>query len=205
MGKKYKNNSVKGSQRGKKYPPQVRTAAVCDLLLTDNLSDVAKKYNVPESTLRTWQKKAETEEKNGTANIWAKARADCVREITYKASQSARMNLDLIAKRLEIGQRNLMRQEEIDALLYDAAQPSPSAELLIVDGEVVAQQVILPEVLEQQLRKEKNDRHTISDFALTNFARTLTSISKAGALETQESAPSVVSVVLSGEAAELAR
>ena len=54
---KYRKNSVKGQQRGKKYSEAVRTACMCDLLVMDNLSDVAKKHGVRESTLRSWKAK----------------------------------------------------------------------------------------------------------------------------------------------------
>lgn len=33
---KYRKNSVKGQQRGKKYSEAVRTACMCDLLVMDN-------------------------------------------------------------------------------------------------------------------------------------------------------------------------
>ena len=46
---KYRKNSVKGQQRGKKYSEAVRTACMCDLLVMDNLSDVAKKHGVPKA------------------------------------------------------------------------------------------------------------------------------------------------------------
>lgn len=54
----YRKNTVPGRQRGKKYPEAVKTAALCELLGNSNLSDVAKKYGVPESTLRGWMTKA---------------------------------------------------------------------------------------------------------------------------------------------------
>ena len=40
---KYRDNTVKGSRRGKKWPEEIKTAAMCDLLLSNNLSEVARR------------------------------------------------------------------------------------------------------------------------------------------------------------------
>ena len=59
-GKKriYRDNTVKGKRRGSKWPAEIKTAALCDLLVNNNLSQVAARYGVPESTLRTWETEA---------------------------------------------------------------------------------------------------------------------------------------------------
>ena len=104
---KYRKNSVPGKQRGKKYSEAVRTACMCDLLVVDNLSDVAKKHGVPESTLRTWKAKAEKLGPEGEKSLWAQARDEQVKQIVLKAAQGARLGTELIVHRLEAGQRNI--------------------------------------------------------------------------------------------------
>ena len=114
---KYRKNSVPGKQRGKKYSEAVRTACMCDLLVMDNLSDVAKKHGVPESTLRTWKAKAEKLGPEGEKSLWAQARDEQVKQIALKAAQGARLGTELIVHRLEAGQRNMQRCDEIDRIL----------------------------------------------------------------------------------------
>ena len=114
---KYRKNSVPGKQRGKKYSEAVRTACMCDLLVVDNLSDVAKKHGVPESTLRTWKAKAEKLGPEGEKSLWAQARDEQVKQIALKAAQGARLGTALIVHRLEAGQRNMQRCDEIDRIL----------------------------------------------------------------------------------------
>lgn len=119
---KYRKNSVPGKQRGKKYSEAVRTACMCDLLVVDNLSDVAKKHGVPESTLRTWKAKAEKLGPEGEKSLWAQARDEQVKQIALKAAQGARLGTELIVHRLEAGQRNMQRCDEIERLRDERQQ-----------------------------------------------------------------------------------
>ena len=48
---RYRDNTVKGTRRGSKWPEAVKTACMCDLLTDNNLSVVARRHGVPESTL----------------------------------------------------------------------------------------------------------------------------------------------------------
>ena len=166
---KYRKNSVPGKQRGKKYSEAVRTACMCDLLVVDNLSDVAKKHGVPESTLRTWKAKAEK----------------LVKQIVLKAAQGARLGTELIVHRLEAGQRNMQRCDEIDRILLG----SEKSEGLVLLGDTAVdeqrQRTKLGRELEERLRDERQQRDRIipGDFALANMTRTLTSVSAKGAGE----------------------
>ena len=47
---RYRDNTVKGTRRGSKWPEAVKTACMCDLLTDNNLSVVARRHGVPEST-----------------------------------------------------------------------------------------------------------------------------------------------------------
>ncbi len=115
---KYRKNSVPGKQRGKKYSEAVRTACMCDLLVMDSLSDVAKKHGVPESTLRTWKaKNRKSWGRRVKRALWAQARDEQVKQIALKAAPGARLGTELIVHRLEAGQRNMQRCDEIDRIL----------------------------------------------------------------------------------------
>ena len=182
---KYRKNSVKGQQRGKKYSEAVRTACMCDLLVVDNLSDVAKKHGVPESTLRTWKAKAEKLGPEGEKSLWAQARDEQVKQIALKAAQGARLGTELIVHRLEAGQRNMQRCDEIDRILLG----SEKSEGLVLLGDTAVdeqrQRTKLGRELEERLRDERQQRDRIipGDFALANMTRTLTSVSAKGAGE----------------------
>lgn len=56
MAKKraYCKNTVPGKQRGKKYPAAFRAEVVMAMLGSNSICAVAKKYGVPESTIRSW-------------------------------------------------------------------------------------------------------------------------------------------------------
>ena len=179
---KYRKNSVKGQQRGKKYSEAVRTACMCDLLVMDNRSDVAQKHGVPESTLRTGKAKAEKLGPEGEKSLWAQARDEQVKQIALKAAQGARLGTELIVHRLEAGQRNMQRCDEIDRILLG----SEKSEGLVLWGDTAVdeqrQRTKLDRELEERLRDQR-DRIIPGDFALANMTRTLTSVSAKGAGE----------------------
>ncbi|MFR8460866.1 MAG: transposase [Ruthenibacterium lactatiformans] len=158
---KYRKNSVPGKQRGKKYSEAVRTACMCDLLVVDNLSDVAKKHGVPESTLRTWKAKAEKLGPEGEKSLWAQARDEQVKQIALKAAQGARLGTALIVHRLEAGQRNMQRCDEIDRILLG----SEKSEGLVLWGDTAVdeqrQRTKLGRELEERLRDERQQRGRI--------------------------------------------
>lgn len=186
MGK-YKKNSVAGTQRGKKYSEAVKTACLCALLRDSNLSDVAKRYGVPESTLRTWQAKAAAQGADGEESLWAKARAEQVRLITLKAAEGARLGTEMMVRRLESGERNLRRCEEIDRLMLGAVE---SDGLVYIGGRAVGEvreEIKLDYNFSEKLKEERQKRkeNTVSDFTLSNYLRTLTAVSAKGAGEQQ--------------------
>lgn len=49
----YCKNTVKGSQRGRKYPPKVRAEVLMAMLSSGSICAVARRYGVPESTIRS--------------------------------------------------------------------------------------------------------------------------------------------------------
>ena len=53
--RKYCKNTVPGRQgRGKKYPARVRAEVVMAMISSNSICAVARKYGVPESTIRSW-------------------------------------------------------------------------------------------------------------------------------------------------------
>lgn len=182
----YRKNTVQGKQRGKKYPETVKTAALCELLGSNNLSAVAQKYGVPESTLRGWLSKAKAAGPEGEKSLWEQAREEEIRRITLKAAQGARLTLEMMQRRLEAGERNLRRCDEIDALLLG----EDKAEGIVTDaggtviGEVRGQKTLTRDFEEKLLRERQQRREVIpADFTLSNYARTLMAMSAKGAAE----------------------
>lgn len=184
-----KKNTVQGTRRGSKWPPEVKTACMADLLLTDNLTTVAKRHGVPESTLRTWRDEAR---KEGRDNVWARARQDAVKEIAYKAATGARLNVELLCRRLEAGSRAQEALEEIRGRLRELG-PTRKEEPIEITQERV------------QLMDALTKWNHMSDFAATNILRTLVSVGDRAAAQTGGAENADIQVVLSGEAEELAR
>ena len=186
--KKYIPNTVPGSRRGAKYPETVRTAALMELLCDTNIHAVAKRYGVPESTLRGWLKK-EQESPDGQESIWTRARREEIKRITARAAQDASRTLDLMRRRVETGRRNLERVEQIDALLLgdDQAEGLVTDAAGVVIGELRERKELTPD-LAGRLREERAQRmqNIPADFTLSNYARTLMQVSGRGAAEQRE-------------------
>lgn len=171
---RYKRNTVKGRQRGRKWGEAKKTACMCDLLICDNLSDVAKKHGVPESTLRTWKKEAEKLDESGQRSLWAQAREENIRQIASKAAEGARLSTEMMIRRLQSGDRNMRRVEEIDNIL--------------LDGELDPDEHAPKEL---QAEREKRAKNVPSDFAMSNMLRALSEVSAkaAGEQRTENSVP----------------
>ena len=130
---KYRKNSVKGQQRGKKYSEAVRTACMCDLLVMDNLSDVAKKHGVPESTLRTWERQARRKTPGEQKSLFEAAREQELRELNRKASAAA--NNSVISARMRstlIKREGSLTRGAISRLPRKrATSPAPSSKPMV--------------------------------------------------------------------------
>ena len=101
--RRYCKNTVPGRQgRGKKYPAKVRAEVVMAMIGTNSICAVARKYGVPESTIRSWV--AEEAENQRAA------------EIRTKLQQ--RLDEDARARNYELGV--LLKSEEEN--LQDAAE-----------------------------------------------------------------------------------
>ncbi len=181
----YRKNKTKGSRKGSKWPEHIKTAALCDLLTGNNICAVAKKYGVPESTLRTWLNKAEKAGPDGKKSIFAEAREEAVRALQHDAAAGARASVRYIRRRLEAN--------DTDCAIYAGAQ----ARLDAADGISVAEEdeggtalAVVDDPAAAMTDEERSallramDRHRpMSDFAAANYLRALTSVTdKAGQL-----------------------
>mgnify|MGYP002763510731 CR=1 FL=1 len=129
--RRYCKNTVPGRQgRGKKYPAKVRADVVMAMIGSNSICAVARKYGVPESTIRSWM----AEEAKQPDGAFAQARAEAAREIAARAALGAlaenqraadirakleqRLDEDARSRRYEIG--GLLKSEAED--LQDAAE-----------------------------------------------------------------------------------
>lgn len=96
----YCKNTVKGKQRGKKYPAAFRAEVVMAMLGSNSICAVAKKYGVPESTIRSWMS-----EEAGRSDAFAKARQEAAREIAIRASLGVRAQVTFLQGRAAESQR----------------------------------------------------------------------------------------------------
>lgn len=100
--RRYCKNTVPGRQgRGKKYPAKVRADVVMAMIGSNSICAVARKYGVPESTIRSWMAE-ETKKPDGA---FAQARAEAAREIAARAALGARAQVGYLQQRVAENQR----------------------------------------------------------------------------------------------------
>lgn len=100
--RRYCKNTVPGRQgRGKKYPAAVRAEVVMAMIGSNSICAVARKYGVPESTIRSWM----AEEAKKPDGVFAEARAAAAREIAARAALGARVQVGYLQQRAAENQR----------------------------------------------------------------------------------------------------
>lgn len=100
--RRYCKNTVPGRQgRGKKYPAKVRADVVMAMIGSNSICAVARKYGVPESTIRSWM----AEEAKKPDGAFAQARAEAAREIAARAALGARAQVGYLQQRVAENQR----------------------------------------------------------------------------------------------------
>ena len=102
LGKKraYCKNTVAGKQRGKKYPAAFRAEVVMAMLGSNSICAVAKRYGVPESTIRSWMS-----EEASRSDAFAQARQEAAREIAARAALGVRTQVVFLQGRAAESQR----------------------------------------------------------------------------------------------------
>lgn len=156
MAGKFIKNTVEGKRRGSEYPPEVKLACLSDMLVEPNVHRIAKKHDVPESTLRGWYNKFLKSEEAGAKPVWIEAQQKQMEKIAQQAARGALTTVGMINTRLAQGKRQAKRAEEIKTALID-----PDVE----DGE------------KNMLREELLLRPPLGDYPMANYLRALTSVS----------------------------
>lgn len=119
MARKYCKNTVPGRQgRGRKYPAAVRAEVVMAMIGANSICAVARKYGVPESTIRSWM----AEEAGKPDGVFAQARADAAREIAARAALGARAQVSYLQQRVAENQRAAEVREQLHARLDEDAR-----------------------------------------------------------------------------------
>ena len=113
----YCKNTVKGSQRGRKYPPKVRAEVLMAMLSSGSICAVARRYGVPESTIRSWMA-----EEAGRSDAFAKERQAAAREIAIRASLGARAQVSYLQSRVDESQRAAQVQAKLHRKLDEDAR-----------------------------------------------------------------------------------
>ena len=110
-GRKYCRNTVPGRQgRGKKYPAKVRADVVMAMIGSNSICAVARKYGVPESTIRSWM----AEEAGKPDGVFAQARAEAAREIAARAALGAKAQVRYLQQRVAENQIRQRLQQRLD-------------------------------------------------------------------------------------------
>ena len=104
MGKerRYCKNKTKGSRRGRKWDEATRTGVLMDMIAANNICAVARKWGVPESTIRTWI----SEEMEKPEGIYEQARREAARQVAAAAADAALKQVGYLARRVEANARN---------------------------------------------------------------------------------------------------
>lgn len=213
--RKYCKNTVPGRQgRGKKYPAKVRAEVVMAMISSNSICAVARKYGVPESTIRSWM----AEEAGKPDGVFAEARAQAAREIAARAALVARAQVGYLQQRVAENQRaseictklRAKLDEDARARKYTVGALLKSQEEELADATetgmvVYSQPGSYDRELDYEQRKEleaqleRYDAQVMSDRDAANVAAVLlTAAANAAALvprdegSTQSAAPAVL-------------
>lgn len=165
-----KPNTVKGTRRGSKWPEWVKTAAMADLLVNNNRSEVARRYGVPESTLRTWETAARKKSPDQQKSLFDQERERQLRELSHDAAASARASVAYIRRRLEASAEN-------EIITAQIRQKLDSAEGVSIGPEGV--EVGPPGLDESEaaaLRGAATRYRPLGDYPLANYLRALMTV-----------------------------
>lgn len=117
--RKYCKNTVPGRQgRGKKYPAAVRAEVVMAMIGSNSICAVARRYGVPESTIRSWM----AEEAGKPDGVFAAARAEAAREIAARAAVGAKAQVSYLQQRVAENQRAAEVREKLHRRLDEDAR-----------------------------------------------------------------------------------
>ena len=113
----YCKNTVQGSQRGRKYPPTPRADVVMAMVASNSVCAVARRYKVPESTIRSW-----LAEEAAKGDAFAEARQAAAREIAVRASIGAKEQVAYLQGRVAESQRAAEIRAKLDKRLEEGVR-----------------------------------------------------------------------------------
>ncbi len=113
----YCKNTVAGKQRGKKYPAKFRAEVLMAMLASNSICAVARRYGVPESTIRSWMA-----EEAARSDAFAKERQAAAREIAVRAALGVRTQVTYLQGRAEESQRAAEITGKLHRRLDEAAR-----------------------------------------------------------------------------------
>lgn len=117
--RRYCKNTVPGKQgRGKKYPAAVRAEVVMAMIGSNSICAVARRYGVPESTIRSWM----AEEAGKPDGAFAAARAEAAREIAARAAVGAKAQVSYLQQRVAENQRAAEIRQRLQQRLDEDAR-----------------------------------------------------------------------------------
>lgn len=117
--RRYCKNTVPGKQgRGKKYPAAVRAEVVMAMIGSNSICAVARRYGVPESTIRSWM----AEEAGKPDGVFAAARVEVAREIAARAAVGAKAQVSYLQQRVAENQRAAEVREKLHRRLDEDAK-----------------------------------------------------------------------------------
>ncbi len=100
--RRYCKNKTPGTRRGRKWDEQTRTGVLMDMISSNNICAVARKWGVPESTIRMWI----ADELAKPEGEFEKARREAARQIAAAAAAAALGQVGYLARRVEANARN---------------------------------------------------------------------------------------------------
>ena len=132
MARRYCKNTVPGKQgRGRKYPAAVRAQVVMAMIGSNSICAVARKYGVPESTIRSWM----TEEAGKPDSVFAEARAQAAREIAARAAMGAKAQIGYLQQRVDENRRAAEVRAKLQARLDEDARARSGIGMLLKSEE----------------------------------------------------------------------
>lgn len=132
MARRYCKNTVPGKQgRGRKYPAAVRAQVVMAMIGSNSICAVARKYGVPESTIRSWM----AEEAGKPDSVFAEARAQAAREIAARAAMGAKAQIGYLQQRVDENRRAAEVRAKLHQRLDEDARARSDIGLLLKSEE----------------------------------------------------------------------
>lgn len=116
--RRYCKNKTKGTRRGRKWDEETRTGVLMDMITSNNICAVARKWGVPESTIRTWQ----AEELKKPESVFEQARRDYARQVAAAAASAALDHIGYISRRVSANRTNAEIYENLKRRLQEDAR-----------------------------------------------------------------------------------